>query len=68
MKQTLAKLLYNKRMEKSISMTEAAEEIGISYVSYWRYETLGNSNISYKTAKKLALFLEIPAKEILDLC
>jgi len=68
LKQTLAKTLYNKRFEKGLSMTEAAKEIGVNYVTYWRFETLGVTNISYKSAKKLAIYLDMPIKDVYDLC
>lgn len=68
MKQKLSKVLYNKRMEKNLSMEKAAKEIGINYVTYWRLETSGVVNISFNTISKLAAWLEISERDVRDLC
>ena len=60
----LSKMLMNKRMEKNLNLHEAAKEIGIDYVTLWKIESKGYTNISYETARKIAKFLEITEKEV----
>lgn len=67
MRQTLAKAMINKRLEKNLSMTAAAKEIGIDYVTLWKIESKGYTNISYETIGKIARFLKITEKEVRDL-
>ena len=62
----LSRVLIEKRMEKNLSIAEAAKEIGISYLSLWKIED-GYSQLSYETVKKIANFLGISVKEVRDI-
>lgn len=62
----LAKLIINKRLEKNLSLHEAAKVIGISYITLWKIED-GYTKLNYQTTNKIANFLEIEAKEVRDL-
>ena len=58
MKQKLAKAIIKKRMDKNLSLENAAKEIGISYLTLWKLES-GYNQLSYETTRKIAIFLGI---------
>ena len=66
MKQKLAKAIIKKRMDKNLSLENAAKEIGISYLTLWKLES-GYNQLSYETTRKIAIFLGITEKEVRDL-
>ena len=63
----LAKMIINKRLERNLSLSAAAKEIGICYLTLWKIEN-GYTQLNYQTTNKLAQFLEISVKEVRDLC
>ena len=65
--ETLAKAVLNKRINKNLSMTQAARQIGISYVAYWKIESNGYTNLRYDTISKIAKFLEITEVQVREL-
>lgn len=66
MKQKLAKAIIKKRMDKNLSIQQAADEVGVSYFTYWKLEN-GYNQLSYETTRKIAIFLGITEKEVRDL-
>lgn len=62
----LAKLIINKRLEKNLSLHEAAKVIGISYLTLWKIEG-GYTKLNYQTTSKIATFLEISTNEVREL-
>lgn len=66
MKRKLSKVIIKKRMDKNLSLQEAAKVIGISYLTLWKLENDYNQ-LSYETTRKIAAFLEITEKEVRDL-
>ena len=68
MKKTLAQVLTKKRMELNLNLKDTAKKIGIDYVTLWKIESKGYTNLSYDTVTKLSKFLEITEKEVRDLC
>lgn len=65
--ETLAKAIISKRMERNLSMSRAAKEIGVDFVTIWKIESKGYTNLRYDTVSKVAKFLEITEKEVRDL-
>ena len=68
MKKTLAQVMTKKRMELNLNLKDTAKKIGIDYVTLWKIESKGYTNLSYDTVGKLAVFLKISEKEVRDLC
>ena len=68
MKKTLAQVMTKKRMELNLNLKDTAKKIGIDYVTLWKIESKGYTNLSYDTVAKLSKFLEISEKEVRDLC
>lgn len=65
--ETLAKAMISKRMERNMSMSAASKEIGVDFVTLWKIESKGYTNLRYDTINKVAKFLEISEKEVREL-
>lgn len=63
----LVRTIKNKRLEKNLSLTQAAGEIGICYVTLWQIENADYRKISYRTIGKLAAWLEVTPNEVREM-
>lgn len=67
LKKKLSKIVQNKRLEDNLNVHEAANKIGISYLTLWNIENSDYTNLSYKTINKLAIWLKCEPKDIRNL-
>lgn len=63
----LVRMIKQKRFEKNLTLTQAAAEIGICYVTLWQIENADYRKVSYKTIGKLANWLEVTPSEIREM-
>lgn len=60
----LSKILRETRLARNLSQTKAAEQIGISIVSYNRLELGTGSAPSYEIVSKLSKWLNVSVEEL----
>lgn len=64
---TLAELVKQKRLEDNLSLKRLAEVTGIGYVTVWKIEKRGYTQLTFDTIGKLCDWLEISPRELRDI-
>ena len=59
--------IKQKRLEKNLSINQAAAEIGICYLTLWNIENVDYRKLSYNTINKLARWLEMTPQEVREM-